>query len=64
MTTVIPSTGQKLNYWNEHKPNTHANLKRHNTVQTVIRLIDTLTFLQSTYTLRHYIGAILIMTLI
>ncbi len=44
--------------------NTHANLQRHGTVQTVIRLIDTLTFPQSTYNLRHYIGALLILTLI
>ncbi len=38
-TTVIPLTGQKLNYWDEHRPNTHTNLKRHGTVQTVIRLL-------------------------
>ncbi len=35
-TAVIPLTGQKLNYWDEHRTNTHANLKRHGTVQTVI----------------------------
>ncbi len=56
-------TQLKLNYWDEHRPNTHANLKRHGTVQTVIRLIDALTYPQSTYNLRHYIGALLILTL-
>ena len=32
MTTVIPSTGQKPNYLDDHKQNTRVNSKRHGTV--------------------------------
>ena len=42
--------------------NTHANLKRHGTAQTMILLTDTLTLLQSTYNLRLYVKTLLIMT--